>query len=39
MRETEDMETTIRWMLSNDGAVLTEKNSEHLTTAVFLRQH
>jgi hypothetical protein len=37
--DVEDVETmTIRWLLSNDGSVLTEKNSERGTTAVFDRQ-
>jgi hypothetical protein len=37
--DVEDVEaTTIRWVLSNDGNVLTEKNRERGTTAIFDRQ-
>jgi hypothetical protein len=37
--DVEDVETTTtRWVLSNDDSVLTEKNGERGTTAVFDRQ-
>ena len=38
-REVEDQEMTrTRWLLSDDGKVLTLKNAERATTAVFDRQ-